>query len=92
MRWPTKTRRERDFLLDRTLNGDWTFVGRSSDELVRVAFEGGDAREHHYPLDHGDLRRCEQTYQRAPRHLKWRMRPTLRKFREHVYNRKGPAV
>lgn len=83
-----RTRKERDFLLARTIDGNSDWVGRSSNELIRCAVNG-DRPNHIWPLDREDLARCEETYERAPRHLQRRMEPTLNEFRAYVAGRRS---
>lgn len=73
---------ERDFLFNRLIHPreGKSWVGRSSNEMVRVAITGERIDGFNYPLDQGDLDRCVQTYERAPEHLKERMLPILRGF------------
>jgi hypothetical protein len=74
---------ERNFLLERSLHGDHTWVGRSSTAMVHQAING-DREPHDWPMDQHDLNRCEETYKRAPIHLKPAMLETLKRFRRHI--------
>ena len=80
---------ERDFLLARLTRNSADWVGRSSNEMVRAAITGGRPYGLNIPYDQGDLGRCEETYLRAPAHLKPRMLPILRAFRCVVTERKS---
>lgn len=74
---------ERNFLLERQLHGDSSWVGMSSDAMVAQAITGAEHPEW-WPGDQHDLARCEATYLRAPEHLKPAMLKTLERFRRHV--------
>lgn len=74
---------ERNFLLARMQHGDHTWVGRSSDAMVMQAINGTEEPTD-WPFDKWDLARCEETYRRAPAHLKERMLHTLERFRRHI--------
>lgn len=74
---------ERNFFRERCLHPDHTWVGASSDALLRYAVEGG-AQPDRWPLDEGDLDRCRQTVERAPEHLAVEMRPWLARFERNV--------
>lgn len=76
-------RAERDFLLDRLVNKDSSWVGLSSNAMLAQVLTGGDYASW-WPFDAGDLGRCEETYRRAPEHLKPAMLPILERFRRHV--------
>lgn len=81
-----RLREERDFLLMFLAGGSGgagfrrELDGLSAQGLVRFAIEGiGPDYE---PADVGDLGRCERAYAAAPDHLKVRMLPRLREYRE----------
>lgn len=74
---------ERNFLLDRMQNGDHTWVGISSDAMVMQVITGAEEPAR-WPSDVWDLARCEETYKRAPEHLKPAMLKTLLRFRRHI--------
>lgn len=75
---------ERDFLLARLVDGDSRWVGRSSNAMVAAAIRGTGVDFFSYPHDDGDLGRCEETYKRAPEHLRPALLTILGRFREHV--------
>lgn len=77
---------ERDMLVTRMIaveNHDSDLVGASSSAMLIAALTGRPVARK--PLDVYDLNRCERTYERAPAHLKRRMLPTLKAFREVVF-------
>lgn len=72
------------FLLERVVSGDHTWVGMSSDAMLWHAIMRADGYPDWWPADEHDLARCEETYRRAPLHLKRRMLHILKQFRRHV--------
>lgn len=73
---------ERDFLLARLTRYDTSdWVGVSSNEMLRVAITGERIHGFSVPHDEDDLGRCEETYRRAPEHLKPALLPILKGFR-----------
>jgi hypothetical protein len=72
-----------DFLLERQLKPDHTWVGASSNAMLEQALTGTEDPAT-WPMDMGDLDRCEETYRRAPAYLQALMLPTLERFRRHV--------
>jgi hypothetical protein len=74
----------RQFLLERSIHGDATWVGMSSTAMLWHAIMKADGYPDDWPMDQWDLGRCEETYKRAPQKLKRRMLPILKQFRRHV--------
>jgi DNA-directed RNA polymerase subunit RPC12/RpoP len=74
------------FLIDRMRraisNEDYHFIGRSSNALVVAAFTGDEPTAR--PLDLGDLRRCENTFDIAPAHIQKAMKPWLEKWQAEL--------
>jgi hypothetical protein len=64
------------FLVDRLTRADHTWVGASSNAMVKQALLG-TAYPDMLPMDRWDLARCEETYRRAPAVLQAKMLPTL---------------
>ena len=88
---PTKAqlREERNLLLAR-LERDYSepsWVGISSNEMLQVAITGRRIHGFNVPYDNADLGRCEETYKRAPDHLKLALLPILKGFRILVAER-----
>ena len=80
------TEKERDYLVQRMeMDAEYGgLTGRSSDALVVAAFTGEGPYITEYPLDRADWRRCLLAYALAPEHLRERMRPAMRDYREHL--------
>ena len=75
---------EREFLLQRAVFGDSTWVGVSSDHMLWHALNKKRGLPDWFPMDAWDLGRCEETYRRAPEHLRRRMLRVLKVFRQAV--------
>lgn len=78
---------ERNFLLERHLYGDHTWVGRSSTAMVTHIMSGAVGLlpdPHDWPSDRWDLGRCEETLRRAPDHMKPAMAIMVERFRRHI--------
>lgn len=83
---------ERNFLLARLAVRDhdsWKWVGISSNEMVDAAITGRPVHGFNIPHDQADLSRCEETYKRAPEHLKPKLLPILRGFRALLERKKS---
>jgi hypothetical protein len=81
---------ERDFLLarlDPRSRSEW--VGVSSNEMLQVALTGRRINGFNVPHDQADLGRCEETYARAPEHLRPALWPILSGFRLLVADRRS---
>lgn len=66
--------------------------GISSDAMVLTALGEGRPELSDYPRDVGDLNACERTFAMAPDMMKWRMKPVLDDYREHVAEMVGAAA
>ncbi len=72
---------ERDYLL-KWLRGE--LVGASACCMVGYAFGDGEPGDFWWPSDRGDLGRCQRAFDQAPAHLKERMEPLLKSYRENL--------
>lgn len=64
-------------------------TGRSSNALAWYGvFVAPEPTVADYPADAADLAACQRTYDMAPAHVQWRMRPVLDRYQAHL-NRGG---
>lgn len=87
MRTAAELQAERDFLLLRLVGSSADWVGISSNAMLCAAITGDRVSGSDFPRDKGDLGRCEETYRRAPDHLKPAIAPILAGFRLLVAER-----
>lgn len=77
------------FLTQRIISCDSSWVGISSDAMVAEAVSGRDVDDWDYPRDLADLSRCCVTFARAPWDIKKLMLPRLIDFCQHVASSDG---
>jgi hypothetical protein len=73
---------ERKYLLRWFGGSNAELTGLSADALTRFVYYGGEP--HRYPLDKGDLGRCERAFEAMPAHLQKLALPLLEKWRDDL--------